>query len=118
MLNYQVYILEISIKYKPLIYKIGYSADLTKRIKSFKSVEKPSSAVKGMNIIINYITVLATACFTDKEAAILYEKQLQYKYKEYKYNGSPLLPSANSELFTYNIAKLELHYSNTLLVKY
>jgi len=106
------YILSITYSTSPnppsTIYKIGYSGNVPKRVASLSSLEKPSSIVRGMGITLHSITILATTAFPDKESAILSEKSLHSKYHQHKYKGSPILSNGNSELYTTNIAELEL----------
>lgn len=90
------------------LYKIGYSGDVAHRIRSLHSSEKPSSEVRGKGVVIDSIYAMAIATFIDKDSAVEYEKSCHVKHKQCRYGGSPILPNGNKELFTENVAKLEL----------
>lgn len=100
------------------ICKIGYSANVPKRVSSLSSLEKPSSIVRGKGIKLHNISILATVTHPDKLAAVSFEKYLHSKHHPHKYKGTPVLANGNSELYTTNIADLELVDSNSLFVKY
>lgn len=100
-----VYIIKIEVNGMEL-YKIGYSQDVEKRIKSISSVEKPSSEVKGKGVKVDKITLLAKARFSCKDAAVSYEKYLHSKFKEFNYKGNPVLANGNSELFRVNVLNM------------
>lgn len=100
------------------IYKIGYSGNVPKRVANISNPEKPTSVVKGLGITIHNITILATATLPSKVSAIAFEKFLHLKYIPYKYEGSPVLPNGNTELYSTDISELELADSNSLFVKY
>jgi hypothetical protein len=89
-----------------------------KRVSSLSSLEKPSSLVRGKGITLHNISIIATATHPDKPSAITFEKTLHSKYKQHKYLGTPVLPNGNSELYTANIANLELADSTSLFTKY
>lgn len=101
-IQHYVYILEIVLP-TMILYKVGLSKDVGKRVKSLSNVEKPSSDVRGMGVILNSIDIIATASLATILDASIYENYLMNKYKHYKYTGTPVLPNANSELFTTNI---------------
>lgn len=100
------------------LYKIGCSSNVTKRVIALSNSEKPSSVVRGKGIILHNITILATATILDMSEAYRYEKSLHTKHKHYRYNGSPILPNGNSELYTTNIAAIELIDRTSLFTKY
>jgi hypothetical protein len=77
-------------------------------MKALRSIEKPSSEVVGKGVVIHDMYVMAIAALPDRDAAVEYEKLCHAKHKQHRYKGSPILANGNNELFTENIAKLEL----------
>lgn len=112
-----VYIMEI-VTNTDTLYKIGYSSNVNKRAASFKNPEKPSSQVRGTGIIIKSIRILATTKFPNEDKAIQYERYLHNKYKLYKYTGKPVLPSGNTEVYSYNINEIELGNKHSIFKQY
>ena len=122
-MNHYTYILSITYSQlnsslRTTIYKLGYSSNVHKRVASLSSLEKPSSIVRGKGITLHKVTILATTTHPDKPSAVELERTLHSKYKQYKYKGTPVLANGNSELYTTNIADLELADSNSLFTKY
>jgi hypothetical protein len=100
------------------IFKLGYSGNVPKRVAALSNPEKPTSVVKGKGITIHNISILATATLPDKQAAIAYEKSLHLKYSPYSHTGSNVLPNGNTELYSINLADIELADSNSLFTRY
>lgn len=102
-----VYILEITSNIAT-VYKIGYSSNIQQRMRALRNTEKLSSVVKDKGIAITGIRLLAFATLPSINPAKCLEAAIHTKYSQYRYRGKKILPNGNTELFTDNIAAIEL----------
>lgn len=96
-MSYCVYLLRVSTPTK-VVYKVGYSGNLSNRLKALAGIERPSSKVKGLGLSKPKLLPLTKINFKSKEEAIIYERAILKKYKQFKYRGPAILANGNSEL--------------------
>jgi len=102
MNTHNVYLLKITYARKEskieVVYKIGVTKFLDKRIKSFYRTDQPSKWAKCSEVTIKDIKLLAYIPFEDMNEAYSFEKRILWYHRGIKYKGKHILPSGNSEL--------------------
>lgn len=100
--KYFLYILEIKVSGR-LVYKLGYSSNIGKRIKNLSRLEDTNSLVKGKGLVLQYIKCIDSLEMANLTEAKKQERKLIRKNDKFRYIGSNLLPNGNTELFNKQI---------------